>query len=606
MWLTSLLFGLFAAATLINCNPIIFSNAVSSAGDLAGRHLVTGLGSKDAQRHVHIRHDIHHLKKDFPDQWNLYLLGLRAFQDSEQTSPISYYEIAGIHGRPYKVWQDAQGLPDKMGGYCPHKNSLFLAWHRPYVALFEQEMYRIIQEIASRSPPQLRDRFTSAATSFRLPYWDWSLGDKMGSIPDYFLSPTIRVYGVDEQNVTISNPLYRYDFHPIMPGDFPGQWASWNNTLRWPTSKEPNAISQDELFAKDFGIQGRSWRDQVSKGFTIPATLNEFSKTYIEEAHGWVHFSIGGGRPESKYEGHMWPVDFSAFEPLFMLLHCNADRLLALWQVANPDSWFVPESVGPNSNFVISENQIVDGTTPLSPFWRDSKTFWTVDEVRDTTVLGYAYPETQSWKFASTELYRNAVTATISQLYSSSARDRLTAGSDGQRGDLAHLNANNTFTDWSINAFASRNTSSSIVQVQFSLVADVSSDPPKNVGIWNAMMPSAHSNDGNNDDNKLNSMNDIVLKGSIGLTADLLDCIASGRLESLEAVDVVPFLKTRLTWNVYGDHGDIPNHVLDGLTVQVTSAMVHIPDDPSQPLEYDNAVAVHTEITDTAIQSARE
>ena len=70
------------------------------------------------------------------------------------------------------------------------------------------------------SPPHLRERFESAANHFRLPYWDWALGVKGGSVPDFFLTPTILVTGVDGSSRTIRNPLYRYDFHPLMPGHF--------------------------------------------------------------------------------------------------------------------------------------------------------------------------------------------------------------------------------------------------------------------------------------------------------------------------------------------------------------------------------------------------
>lgn len=104
--------------------------------------------------HVPVRREIRDLKNAFPDQWSLYLLGLRAFHDTDQTDPLSAYQICGlivhyaniqmetdsvlgIHGRPFKAWQDAQGIPGKEGGYCPHQNGLFLAWHRPYLALYE-------------------------------------------------------------------------------------------------------------------------------------------------------------------------------------------------------------------------------------------------------------------------------------------------------------------------------------------------------------------------------------------------------------------------------------------------------------------------------------
>lgn len=103
-----------------------------------------------------LRREIHDLKDNFPEQWNLYLLGLRSFQTNDQSSPVSYYQIAGrrtsephflhcnrltqrigIHGRPFKVWQGAEGRPGVNNSYCPHNNQMFLGWHRPYLALFE-------------------------------------------------------------------------------------------------------------------------------------------------------------------------------------------------------------------------------------------------------------------------------------------------------------------------------------------------------------------------------------------------------------------------------------------------------------------------------------
>jgi len=86
-----------------------------------------------------VRREIRDLKANYPDQWTLYLLALERLQWSDQSNPYSYYGLASIHGRPYKVWEDAPGLPDKLGtaAYCPHGNELFLGWHRPYIALFE-------------------------------------------------------------------------------------------------------------------------------------------------------------------------------------------------------------------------------------------------------------------------------------------------------------------------------------------------------------------------------------------------------------------------------------------------------------------------------------
>jgi tyrosinase len=105
-----------------------------------------------------VRREIRDLRNDYPDQWNLYLLGLATFQWTSQNDSLSYYGLAskflcpkvrtiphvnidriGIHGRPFRTWGNVPGIERKIGtaGYCPHSNALFLGWHRPYLALFE-------------------------------------------------------------------------------------------------------------------------------------------------------------------------------------------------------------------------------------------------------------------------------------------------------------------------------------------------------------------------------------------------------------------------------------------------------------------------------------
>jgi hypothetical protein len=61
----------------------------------------------------------------------------------------------------------------------------------------------------------------------------------------------------------------------------------------------------------------------------------------------------------------------------------NSDRILALWQAINPQSWFPTELIngepGPN--------------TDLTPARDGSISFWSSDEVRKVERLGYTYPE---------------------------------------------------------------------------------------------------------------------------------------------------------------------------------------------------------------------
>ncbi len=93
------------------------------------------------------------------------MLGLRDFQTVDEQQLTSYYQIAGqcprrcprrhhgpvnpplsdlpfsasgIHGEPFKPWDNVQGLDNwDFGGYCTHSSVLFAPWHRPYLALYE-------------------------------------------------------------------------------------------------------------------------------------------------------------------------------------------------------------------------------------------------------------------------------------------------------------------------------------------------------------------------------------------------------------------------------------------------------------------------------------
>ena len=67
------------------------------------------------------------------------------------------------------------------------------------------------------------DRYAAAAEAFRVPYWDWALGDKGGGVPDFFLTQSIDVVRLNGSEDTIRNPLYSYRFHPVEDGHFQGK-----------------------------------------------------------------------------------------------------------------------------------------------------------------------------------------------------------------------------------------------------------------------------------------------------------------------------------------------------------------------------------------------
>lgn len=216
----------------------------------------------------------------------------------------------------------------------------------------------------------------------------------------------------------------------------------------------------------------------------------------------------------------------------------------------------MPKSAGPEGTFVIFPNQKVTADTPISPFWKREDEFWTSNDLRNTSVFGYTYPELQWWNYPSAEALRVEVNATIAKNYGSSARSRLK--STGQTGgELTRLlQDDDYFTDWTIEATASDLDLPPTFQVQFSLVGDFSSSATAEVGRWIRLMPSDHANEAREAHRaarkaKRTSTLARTVEYTVSLTASLLDQIEAGKLESLDPSDVVSYLKSSLTWNVF-------------------------------------------------------
>ncbi|KAF1359583.1 tyrosinase [Lizonia empirigonia] len=543
--------------------------------------------------------EVRDMQANYPDMWNLYLLGLNQLYTTSQEDPFSYYGLASIHGKPYQTSLDAPGLSHKIGtsGYCPHSMALFLGWHRLYLALFEQELHAHMQRLAESAPADQVDRYRWAANSFRMPYWDWAEGNQSSNVPDFFMTPTVVVPTPKGRNLEIWNPLYKYDFKPVpSAGAFDGKWSQINHTIRWPASNSPWEESRNSQFAASFAKMRRSFQDQTAIAFRR-GTLNGFWEA-VEMVHGWVHAMIGGGY-SSGYggEGHMWPLEYSSYEPLFWLHHTNVDRLFALYQAQNPDAYLQPSNVSYSGNVFVEDNTIVDGDTPLLPFRRNPGSFWTTNEAMDWRLFGYDYPETQSANATSAK-------ATVAQLYSGSVRGRYAVGKTGGNG--AHLTSDTgeaTYTDWIVNTAAAPLDLPPTFIVQFSLVGDFSSDLVSDVGMWSILMPMEHNKAKRSlraakKITKRATQADMTLHGAVSLTSSLLDQIEAGKLQSLEVQDVVPFLREKLTWKVYSGNGtQLPDSSLKAISIGVASEIARIPSDPNAPIEWSNDAVAHSEVT---------
>jgi tyrosinase len=101
----------------------------------------------------------------------------------------------------------------------------------------------------------------------------------------------------------------------------------------------------------------------------------------------------------------------------------NVDRLFAIWQALNPNSYTINKKAG-DGTFVITSTTTETAQTPLAPFHDASGTkFWTSEQVQLTETFNYAYPETQKWTFGSDAEYSRSVQGAVQRLYGGATSD---------------------------------------------------------------------------------------------------------------------------------------------------------------------------------------
>ncbi|KIM27070.1 hypothetical protein M408DRAFT_311628 [Serendipita vermifera MAFF 305830] len=378
------------------------------------------------------RQEIRTMMQDI-DLFTLYLLGMERFQAVAETDPLSWFQIAGIHGRPYTAYDaPPQSSSSGNGGYCTHSSSLFPPWHRPYLALFEQALAKHVTDIANEYPTTTRARYVAAAQKFRIPYWDWAY---YADPPDVVTKQMQVTLNGPKGVRTLDNPLYRYRFHPAQGVEFPnsGQFSSWPTTVRWPTNAQANATSSSDQMDAFLLNQTLTIRDSTYNLLMSIHNYGFFSNdrypgprtdpvnfASLETIHNGIHGSIGG---VSGVGGHMGNPDFAAFDPIFWLHHTNVDRVFTLWQALNPNSYIdtVQQQRSIRGTFTTRAGTTEGIDTPLTPFRQTATAFWTTRGVRDTRTLNYTYPELVKWASLSADQKPRRLYDDINAMYGRSA-----------------------------------------------------------------------------------------------------------------------------------------------------------------------------------------
>ncbi|KAL7274844.1 hypothetical protein RUND412_002242 [Rhizina undulata] len=514
------------------------------------------------------------LQTQYPDVFNMYLLALVDFQAMAESNVLSYYQISGIHGRPYIPWQyPASATQDPNTGYCTHGSALFATWHRPYLVLFEQTLYQHAQTVAAKFKGTSATRYQTAAKSLRVPYWDWATSG--GSIPAVVMQPKITVTRPNAQGqpttAVIANPLYTYNFttNSYLENYFAGSFSTLTSTRRSPNSA--TGVSNDAASNSGMMQTYTSRRQNTYNLFSIP-NFSEFSSTAasanntpnaytsLESIHNDIHGIVGGNL------GHMAYIDYAAFDPIFWLHHAQVDRLAAMYQAVFPSSLVQPQPASGTFANAATPGKMDTITTSLYPFRHTNGVSWTSRDVSYANSIwsyGYSYPEIPaSYQNRNPSDLKTFVGGRINALYGSTV-------SPGQNFANApqDTNMNAQRTEWIVHVtFDQAQILGTFQVVVFIGMGSCPADPstwqtsPNLVGGATAF--------GNLGSPGMSH----EIKASVPLTQTLINLNIG-----LDPSVVVSYLQKNLAWCILQNDNSVPLSSLSSLVLGVSSTVVQFP-----------------------------
>lgn len=565
-------------------------NKRQSSGTIAITGPCGSDGTCGSGRASYPRLEIRDLNKN-ADQWNLYILGMERFQAMDKNDPLSYYQVVGVHGRPYKTWNNFPTPLVNQAGFCPHANTLFGTWHRPYLAIFEQAWYKCVLEIVEQFPSDQRQRWRNAASTLRMPFWDWAR-DNGDVVPSVVRDERVRVTKPNGSAV-INNPIASYSWGDSVPSEIGGTpWNNFPKTLRRPIAN-PTRSNNDELVSRFNGLRislrdrlfalfasKQPWGAASTSSIGVRTDLSGSGVDSFEAVHDVVHNTAGG-----ESGGHMYYLDISSYDPIFWLHHCNIDRILAMYQLIVPNSYVANGNINrPMAQWNRGEPK--NAYSPLKPFTKDtSGTYFTSVDVKETRIFGYHYPETSDRTYSQ-------VARAITSLYGSGGRSisKRTDERTGQylgrplkEGDYHHIFsiiADKFALDgsYTVHCFIGKsgrnathsNSTSPYTSGNSTGGYDSSKDfalDPNYVGAF-GILGGMKAGGGNS------SAEPVMTEGSLPLTTCLQGKEHYGELASLKPEHVEPYLADNLYYKVVGAQGELNPEDLPNFHVSVKSTKV--------------------------------
>ncbi len=235
------------------------------------------------------------------------------------------------------------------------------------------------------------------------------------------------------------------------------------------------------------------------------------------------------------------------------------DRIFALWQAVNDPGEYVQPAPTKDGSFTIAKDATEDINTPLTPFHSsDQGAFWTSDSVRSIKTFGYSYAELADWNFTSTDNFQASIRGFINTLYGNNSHPNAVSKRTFKRDTnyaLQTRDANSAlqirtdprpdqYNEYLANIRVSKDAVGGSFFIHIFL-GDFNPDPatwinePNLVGT-HCVFTSIKPMEGK----------DLQVSGVVPLTTALIEDIEADCIKSLDAAEVVPYLRANLHWRV--------------------------------------------------------
>ena len=327
------------------------------------------------------------------------MLAFKGIKDLAANHPHSYHKISSFHG--YGIdFSENKPIPKSESDFpfthniCPHSTVIFPTWHRCYILRLEKALQFINKDVMMPYWDQLSEETLAKGIPWALTQAKVKFGDEMMDNP---LCSFQHPYNLrDPRNKTIYKPAQvntvRFPLCGSYFDHYPDDVNAYNKNFQ---DAEQNVKALNEYLVQYVLADAeKDWKAclKVEKYDNFSNTRSVGPKeTSLEGPHNTIHAAVGSVQffiPKSEtdqYElasGDMASVPLAAFDPIFYFHHCFVDRMFWEWQTRHNTTSSIP-MVG---------NQTYNLKTPLKPFKKNDKDFYTSADCASIESLGYTYP----------------------------------------------------------------------------------------------------------------------------------------------------------------------------------------------------------------------